>query len=248
MEGIKNEPTLALMFHFSLSMKKISKEIQNEIASIGKPEKARWLENYVKHDIKSKGTGIPEIRSIIKEATKKYDLAQKELSDQIELLDDLMSQEYSEDKLSAILYIQLFWKNQNAKTILSLTSNWLDKEWITDWNVCDWLCVRLLSPLLDREPELSISEFTIWNKSPNLWKARASLVPFAQCKTISKHSSTIIKFSTVLIKREERFCKTAVGWVLRQYSRIDDQLVKDFLEQNKAWMTKEVIKNATKYL
>ena len=229
-------------------MKIVSKEIQDEIASIGKPEKARWLENYVKHDIKSKGAGIPEIRSIIKEATKKYELNQREITEQIELIDDLMSQEYTEDKLSAILYIQLFWKNQNAENILKLISSWFDKELITDWNVCDWLCVRLLSPLLDREPKPSISEFSRWNNSQNLWKARASLVPFAQCKTIAQHSGTILRFSEVLIKREERFCKTAVGWVLRQYSKIDDRLVTDFLEQYKNWSTKEVIKNATKYL
>ena len=229
-------------------MKKISKEIQDKIASIGKPEKARWLENYVKHDVRSKGTGIPEIRAITKEVTKKHELAKRPVSEQIELLDDLMCQEYTEDKLSAILFVQLFWKDQKEKYILELASKWFDQKWISDWNVCDWLCVRLLSPLLDREPELSISEFSTWNHSPDLWKARASLVPFAQCKTIAEHSGTILKFSKVLIQREERFCKTAVGWVLRQYSKVDDVLVKDFLEQYKDWTTKEVVRNATKYL
>ncbi len=46
-------------------MKDISKTIQDKITSIGKPEKAKWLENFIKHNIKSKGVGIPEIRRII---------------------------------------------------------------------------------------------------------------------------------------------------------------------------------------
>ena len=58
-------------------MKKISKNIQDKITSIGKPDKAKWLENYIKHDIKSKGVGIPEIREIIKETNKEHQITEK---------------------------------------------------------------------------------------------------------------------------------------------------------------------------
>jgi len=66
-------------------------------------------------------------------------------------------------------------------------------------------------------------------------------------KSISRHSKTIFSFSEHLIKREERFCKTAVAWVMRQYSKADNELVKTFLEKHEKWLTKEVITNATKY-
>ena len=55
-------------------MKEISKNIQNRITSIGNPNKAKWLENYIKHDIKSKRVAIPEIRDIVKLSTKDYNL------------------------------------------------------------------------------------------------------------------------------------------------------------------------------
>jgi 3-methyladenine DNA glycosylase AlkD len=55
------------------------------------------------------------------------------------------------------------------------------------------------------------------------------------------------KFSTVLIKREERFCKTAVGWVLREISKSDKNYVEKFLEVHRQFITPEVIKNSTKY-
>ena len=229
-------------------MKEISKNIQDKITLIGKPEKAKWLENYIKHDIKSKGVGIPEIREIIKETNKEYQITEKSISKQIELLDDLMNQRYTEDKLAAILYLQIFWKNENEKQIIDLISKWFDHNLITDWNVCDWLCVRILSPMIDNWTEQTIKELKLWNKNKNLWKARASLVPFAQCKTIEKHLEIIEEFSIELIKREERFCKTAVGWVLREYSKIDRDFVKGFISKYENWITKEVIRNATKYL
>lgn len=62
------------------------------------------------------------------------------------------------------------------------------------------------------------------------------------------HSVTIHQFSSTLIKRHERFSKTAVGWVLREYSKYDIEFVTGFLESHKNWTTGEVIRNATKYI
>ena len=229
-------------------MSDFAKHIIGQIKQLLNTDKAKWLENYVKHDIKSFGVGIPEIREIIQKLEKVNQLSKQPISLQIEFLDDLMENEFTEPKLAAIIFVQLYWKTNKPTETLQLTSKWFDKGWITDWNVCDWLCVRLLSPLVDKEPQQTIHEFQTWNNSTNLWKARASLVPFAQCKTIEKHINIVLTFSECLIKRDERFCKTAVGWVLRQYSKIDDKIVNGFLERNKDWTTKEVIKNATKYL
>ena len=229
-------------------MKDIFIHIQNKITTVGKPAKAKWLENYIKQGIKSKGVGIPEIREIIKEATKDYQLTELDISEQIDLLNDLMTSEYTEDKLSAIIYIQLYWNSINEQEKIVLISDWFDKELITDWNVCDWLCVRLLTPLVDNWTKETIIELKKWNKNQNQWKARASLVPFAQCKSLEIHKSIIEEFSIELIKRNERFCKTAVGWVLREYSKIDPDFVRRFLFNNEIWITKEVIKNATKYM
>ena len=229
-------------------MKEISKKIQDRITAIGKPEKAKWLENYVKHDIKSKGVGIPEIRTIINDANNEYKLTVKRITEQIELLNDLMSQDFTEDKLAAILYLQLFWKDKYNKQKIDLISDWFDRNLISDWNVCDWLCVRILVPMIDHSTEQTIAELKKWNKNKNQWKARASLVPFAQCKTIAQHENVIKEFSTELIKRDERFCKTAVGWVLREYSKIDSDFVIKFLSDFENWTTKEVVRNATKYI
>lgn len=227
-------------------MLEISKIIQTKITSIGNPDKAKWFENYIKHGIKSKGVGIPEIRDIVKEATKEYRLLELDITEQVDLLNNLMTSEYTEDKLSAIIYIQLNWNRTNEQEKITLISDWFDKELITDWNVCDWLCVRLLTPMIDNWSKDTLRELKKWNRNQNQWKARASLVPFAQCKSLDKHQNLIEEFSIELIKRDERFCKTAVGWVLREYSKIDPSFVTKFLFKYENWTTKEVIKNATK--
>lgn len=229
-------------------MKNISQTIQSRLTALGDEKKARWLENYVKHNIQSKGVGIPQIREVVKAVAKETALTDQSPEIQVAVLNDLVKQPFTEDKLAAILYLQLYWKTANAGQLLDLTGHWFDQCWINDWNVCDWLCVRLLSPVVDRAPEHAVPIFREWNADPYLWKARASLVPFAQCKTIAKHTDTIYNFSVRLIRREERFCKTSVGWILREYSRHDPDFVTRFLDEQREWTTPEVVKNATKYL
>ena len=211
------------------------------------PQKSAWLEDYVKHDIKSKGVGIPGIRQVVKSANKEFSLSSKPLIKQVELLNDLMQKPFTEDKLAAVIYLELFWNKNNYKILLEMISGWFDRGWISDWNVCDWLCVKILAPIVDNMPEKIIPELMRWNKSPYLWKARASLVPFAQAKSLNRFEEVIRQLSAELIRREERFCKTAVGWVLREYSKKDKKFVEEFLEENKQWTTKEVIRNAMKY-
>ena len=211
-------------------------------------KKAQWLENYVKHDIKSLGVGIPELRNILIDFEKECSLTSQSWELQADFLNNLMENQFTESKLTAILYLQLFCKSTFEDEILKISSEWIDKHWITDWNVCDWLCVRLLTPILDRSPEQAISAFEKWNQDANFWKARASLVPFAMSKTLMHHSSIVFQFSSVLIQRPERFSKTAVGWVLREFSKHDAKFVIDFIEVFKQHTTKEVVKNALKYV
>ena len=229
-------------------MKEISHIFQNRISSGGRPEKAAWLEKYIKHDIISKGTGIPEIRNILQESEDQFNLTGMPFTMQVELVSDLMRQKYTEDKLAAILYLQLFWSEKYTSEKIDLISGWFNESLITDWNVCDWLCVRILTPMLDQSPPVILPALVNWNCHQNPWKARASLVPFAPCKTIGNHRESITFLSQTLIKREERFCKTAVGWVLREYSKIDKDFVMQFLKDHEDWTTKEVIRNATKYM
>lgn len=51
-----------------------------------------------------------------------------------------------------------------------------------------------------------------------------------------------------LIRREERFAKTAVGWILREISKHDLSFVNGVIEEELAHFTVESLRNASKYL
>ncbi len=121
------------------------------------------------------------------------------------------------------------------------------KGFIYDWNVCDWFCVKVLSTLLMKHHISFARQLTQWRHEDNLWCARASLVPFARVASDQSYHKFIESGCNALIKRDERFAKTAVGWVLREVSRTDKEFVELVISENKVYFSRESLANATMY-
>ncbi|MCK5135822.1 MAG: DNA alkylation repair protein [Bacteroidales bacterium] len=229
-------------------MNHIGQKIAEELECRRIIRKADWWNRYMKGVIPFLGLGIPEIRKVLLELNQSEKMDQLALNQQVGLVNGLMKGSFAEEKLAAILYIQLFWLGKMKNMFLvNLISDWFDDRYILDWNTADWLCVRLLTPMIDTGDSQVILKLKQWNLDPYLWKARSSLVPFAQVSTIPDYSREIWQFSNILIRREERFAKTAVGWVLREYSKHDTEFVLTFLSKHVRYTTAEVKRNALKY-
>ena len=217
-----------------------------EVRSV--PQKADLWNSYLKGEIRFVGTSIPEIRKLLIEKNSSDGLDRLPMNQQVSMVNGLMRSQFAEHKLAAILYVQLFWLHtQNNSFLLSLISDWFDERYIFDWNTTDWLSTKVLTPILDSGDEKVLWVLKKWNRDPYLWKARASLIPFAHSKHIREHTKSIERFADILIRREERFAKTAVGWVLREYSKLDEEFVLDFLSKHVKYTTWDVKRNALKY-
>ena len=249
MAEIGNKYKIAILeFDTTSRMNHTGQKIVAELKSNAKAEKAEWWNRYMKGEIPFLGVGIPEIRKMLLDLNRKERLEELAMNRQVGIVNGLIKSGLAEEKLAAILYIQLFWlANQKKSFLMSLISDWFDERYIFDWNTTDWLCVKVLTPMVDSgDPEV-ISRLKHWSRDPYLWKARASLVPFAQAGTMMDHTQEIKRFADILIRREERFAKTAVGWVLREYSKHDEEFVLTFLSKHVKHTTAEVKRNALKY-
>jgi 3-methyladenine DNA glycosylase AlkD len=229
-------------------MNQHAETLVQEMETRSVPQKADWWNSYMKGEIQFVGTSIPEIRKLLLEQNRNKGLNQLPMNQQVSLVNGLMRSKLAEHKLAAILYIQLFWLgDQKTSFLIGLISDWFDDRHIYDWNTTDWLSVKVLTPLLDSGDEKVIWALKRWNRDSYLWKARASLVPFANSKRLAEHSVHVRRFSDMLIRREERFAKSAVAWVLREYSKLDEEFVIDFLSRHVKHTTWEVKRNALKY-
>jgi 3-methyladenine DNA glycosylase AlkD len=231
-----------------VEMNQLHQIVFEEIREKATPVKAEWWNLYLKGEIPFLGVGTPEIRKVFLNRDRESAFEDLPMNRQVSLVNGLMRGRFAEEKLAAILYMQLFWlERMKGSFLVNLASDWFDERYIYDWNTTDWLCVRILTPLVDSGDPQVIWKLKQWNRDPYIWKARASLVAFAQTKYITQYSREIAQFSDILIRRNERFAKTAVGWVLREYSKHDPQYVLDFLSKHVKYTTGEVKRNALKY-
>lgn len=222
--------------------------IVDELKRNAKTEKADWWNRYLKETIPFIGAGIPEIRKILLKRNREEALDQLPMNQQVGMVNGFMRGRFAEEKLAAILYVQLFWLGKQKNSfLLNLITDWFDERYIFDWNTTDWLSVKVLTPMIDSGDPQVIWVLKKWNRDPYLWKARASVVSFAQSRKLHEHARDVERFCDIVIRRKERFAKTAVGWVLREYSKKDEEFVLEFLSKHVKHTPAEVKRNALRY-
>ncbi|MDQ7065389.1 MAG: DNA alkylation repair protein [candidate division KSB1 bacterium] len=169
-----------------------------------------------------RGVGIPKNRELLIEWHKSHGIDQWPLEEQLELALTFFKQPVAEDKLAGILFIQLFLYHKLPwQKALPRYEALFQNEWIFDWNICNWFCVRVLGPTIRKHGEAWARAIAAWKEAHNLWQARSSVVPFVVLTSQSKYYPYIHDACAALIQREERFAKTAVGWILRDISKHD---------------------------
>jgi len=207
-----------------------------------------WWEKYMKNVIPFRGVGIPKNRELLAEWRKQNGIDTWSLEDQLELALVFFKEPIAEDKLAGILFIQNFLYNKLPwKMLLGRYEEIYKQELIFDWNICDWFCVRVLGATIKENGKQCAKAIANWKDADYLWQARSSVVPFVNLASESDYYPYIQEACAVLIGREERFSKTAVGWVLRDISKHDEQFVISFVDNHLKSFSKESLGNALKY-
>ena len=226
----------------------VAKQLQVRLVQCGDVQKKAWWENYIKHDTHFLGVGLPQVECELKQWYHKAGLASYTPQQQLDVALYFLAQHYAEEKLAGVLLLQKYLCDKLAwQTLLRAFTPLWDKKLIYDWSICDWFCLRVLRQLLDRHDLPCAEQIAVWHTAPYLWQARAALVPFVGRTHQADYRPLIMPACEVLIKRPERFAKTAVGWLLREFSKTTLLLVQNFLHANISHVTREVVNNALKY-
>jgi 3-methyladenine DNA glycosylase AlkD len=168
---------------------------------------------------------------------------------QVDLALALFDGEYAEEKPAGTLFLQEILLPANALTCgrdVDRFAGLFAKGRIYDWNVRDCFCVKVLGPLIKREGKPCGRSIAGWRGSHNLWQARASLVAFVPVAECAEDYPLVESACQTVIRRPERFAKTAVGWILREVSRSDPSFVRRVVTENIEHFSVESLNNAIK--
>jgi 3-methyladenine DNA glycosylase AlkD len=88
------------------------------------------------------------------------------------------------------------------------------------WSHVDHFCSEVISPLLWKYREETLAFLEKWNRSPNRWKRRASVVAFTRKVGASgEFTEDVLRLCESLVRDEEDIVQKGVGWALKDNLR-----------------------------
>jgi 3-methyladenine DNA glycosylase AlkD len=227
--------------------------LQARLAEAATVKIKNWWERYLKGAIAFRGVKMADVRAAVHAWAEAEDLSDR-LSprEQVDLSLGLLHLSYAEDKIAGILYLQEVLLPAGAidwRTDLPRLAALFDQGQIADWNTCDWLCVKFLGPLAQREGEACARAIAAWREAANLWRTRASAVAFVNLAKAGEanfqgFTEMVLESCRSLVRRSERFAQTGAGWVLRELSRAEPQAVIAFVKAHREELSREACERA----
>jgi len=198
-------------------------EVQGRLPALGDKKVAFGAQAYMKDIAPFLGVKTPERRKLFKEIYRELPTpTSKELGETSRALWNLREREYHYAACDLIdFFIESADKNFLKDHVEYLITQ---KSW---WDTVDTLGSVAISPLTIKYP--SITLMRSWNKSPNMWLNRAAI----QHQRGRKHDTDIpllLEFLDEHAGESEFFIAKAIGWALRDLSRVNNLEVKKFLK------------------
>jgi 3-methyladenine DNA glycosylase AlkD len=105
-------------------------------------------------------------------------------------------------------------------------------ERFTGWSHVDEVCISVLQPLLLAHRAETLDLLGRWNRSPNRWKRRASVVAFTRkIGESGEFTEEALRLCENLVHDPEDLVRKGVGWALKDVMRGDRERVLAYVKE-----------------
>jgi 3-methyladenine DNA glycosylase AlkD len=188
-------------------------------------KRAIGAEAYMKEIAPFIGVATPERRATVKKIAKAMKApTSEELGATARELWKLEEREF---QYCATDLIQIHWKAADKNFLADHVEDLIiTKSW---WDTVDGLVSVAISPLTDKFGcEKLIAQ---WNKSPNMWLNRAA-IQHQRGRKYETDVELVLQYCSDHSDSKEFFIVKAIGWALRDISKIDPRAVREFLKSH----------------
>ncbi|MFC4222910.1 DNA alkylation repair protein [Lysinibacter cavernae] len=199
-------------------------QIRARLAEGADPERAAGAKAYLKSRDEHLGVRMPEVRAIVKQAARDHPPAS--LDQLIEAATTLWREaSVREEKHAAIDLTGLRLALGRLELLPLLTEMITGGAW---WDLVDAVASRNAA-LLDAHPTEMTENVRVWIGSDNMWLRRSAII----CQLKRKDRTDLALLTEAIDQNAgdpEFFIRKAIGWALREYSRVDPGWVTDFVD------------------
>ena len=213
-------------------------EIQAELITLSNPEDARFLQRYFKTGPGQYGEGdlfrgirVPVLRKLSL-AGQAMSLAQTEL---------LLQGSYHEDRLLALLIlVRKFAKADEAGKAFIYHMYLGSTRFINNWDLVDLSAEHIVGAYLNDKDQATLDRLA---QAHSIWERRIAVL--ATFHFIRKGSfDATLRIAGTLLRDKEDLIHKAVGWMLREVGKRDQQREEAFLRAHHQVMPRTMLRYA----
>jgi 3-methyladenine DNA glycosylase AlkD len=212
-------------------------QLKKELKKVSNPEKAKIYQRFFKTGKGEYGEGdillgltVPEMRKI----AKNYDLSLKDIQ-------ELLNIQIHEFRFTALVILISKYnkaKQEDKEEIFKLYLKNYNN--INNWDLVDISCPNIIGNyLLDKERDV-LYEFA---ESDHLWKKRIAMISTFAFIRDNQFEDTL-NIAEILLKDKHDLIHKAVGWMLREVGKRDQELEEKFLKKHYKTMPRTMLRYA----
>ena len=230
----------------------LSRAIADQLAAVADEKTRQWWERYLKGAVPFRGVSMATTRRIVHETWQTAGIDQLDPEVQIELALAQFAEPYCEDKLAGVLALGERLLGQLTLQHVPALARPFERRCIQDWSTCDWYCVKVLGPFVERGEDRRRRSEAIagWRSAATLWQRRAAAVSFVNLapqgeRFFDGFTDLLLTVCASNVADPARFSQTSVGWLLRELSGGEPARVQEFVDEHRGSMSREALKAAT---
>jgi 3-methyladenine DNA glycosylase AlkD len=216
-------------------------EAASLLAAEADPERAEGMAAYLKTEMPFYGVSSPARRRLLRQLAGFAPETNAEYRIQVI---DLWEQPHREEK-----YLAIDWARRH-RTFIRLENVDLYERMIVEgawWDLVDDIAANLVGTVVRTDLDRMRPVLERWLTGDDLWLRRAVII--SQLKSKDETDAALLFDACERTAHEtDFFIRKAIGWALRQHSRVDPDAVRDFVEQHRDDLSGLSVREATKYL
>ncbi|GAB2565015.1 DNA alkylation repair protein [Gracilibacillus alcaliphilus] len=199
--------------------------IQGLLTPYENKQEAIKMKQYMRNQYDFLGIRAPQRKQLVRFLIKEHGLPSEEsFKTIIYELWALPERDYQSIALELIDRKSKQFKEDDIELIEDLITN---KSW---WDTVDWIASKHAGNYFLQYPENKWVITERWIQSDNIWLQRSAIIFQLKYKTDTDEAH-LYDYITQCLGSDEFFINKAIGWALREYSKINPQSVLDFVDR-----------------
>ncbi len=201
-------------------------ELLREMEKARDHKKARILQGFFKTEKGQYGEGDIFLGITV---PKSREIAKKYSGLNLPTIEKLMKSKIHEHRLVSLLILVEKFKNADDKGKGDIFNFYIkNSKRVNNWDLVDLTAPKIVGEFLQNKDKEIIYEFA---KSKNLWQKRISIVStYTFIK--NKQFQDAFRISEIHLQDEHDLMHKAVGWMLREIGKLDENALLDFLKKH----------------